>query len=67
MEKHQQEDDPEESPQKCKYSKVRDYAILLPRVAQIRDWIEAIGDTVEEAEIVMITLNGLPRYWEAFI
>ena len=37
------------------------------RVAQIRDQIEAIGDTVEEAKIVMTTLNSLPRYWEAFI
>ena len=37
------------------------------RVAQIKDQLEAIGDTVEEAEIVMTTLNGLPRDWEAFI
>ena len=37
------------------------------RVSQIKDHLEAIGDTVEEAKIVMATLNGLPRYWEAFI
>ena len=37
------------------------------RVAQIKDQLEAIGDTVEEAEIVMTTLNGLPKDWEAFI
>ena len=37
------------------------------RVAQIRDQLEAIGDTIEEAEIVMTTLNGLPKDWEAFI
>ena len=37
------------------------------RVAQIKDQLEAIGDAVEEAEIVMTTLNGLPRDWEAFI
>ena len=37
------------------------------RVAQIRDKIEAIGDIVEEAEIVMTTLNGLPIDWESFI
>ena len=37
------------------------------RVAQIKDQLEAIGDTVEEVEIVMTTLNGLPRDWEAFI
>ena len=37
------------------------------RVAQIKDQLEAIGDMVEEVEVVMTTLNGLPRYWEAFI
>ena len=37
------------------------------RVAQIKDQIEAIDDMVEEVEIVMETLNGIPRYWEVFI
>ena len=37
------------------------------RVAQIKEQLEAIGDMVEEAEIVMTTLNGLPRDWESFI
>ena len=37
------------------------------RVAQIKDQLEAIGDMVEEAEVVMTTLNGLPRDWEDFI
>ena len=31
------------------------------RVAQIKDQIESIDDMVEEAEIVMTTLNGIPR------
>ena len=37
------------------------------RVAQIKNQLEAIGDTVEEAQIVMTTLNGIPRDWEALI
>ena len=37
------------------------------RVAQIKDQLEAIDDMVEEAEVVMTTLNGLQRDWEAFI
>ena len=37
------------------------------RVAQIKDQLESFGDTVEEVQIVMTTLNGLPRDWEAFI
>ena len=36
-------------------------------VAQIKDQLEAIDDMVEEEEIVMTTLNGLPRDWESFI
>ena len=37
------------------------------RVAQIKDQLEAIGDMVEEAKVVMTTLNGIPRDWEALI
>jgi hypothetical protein len=36
-------------------------------VSQIREQLEAIEDTVEEVELVMTTLNGLPRSWESFI
>ena len=34
------------------------------RVSQIREQIEAIGDSVEEAKLVMTTMNGLPRPWD---
>jgi hypothetical protein len=37
------------------------------RVNQIKEQIEAIGDSVEGKEMVMTTLNGLPRSWDAFI
>ena len=37
------------------------------RISQIKEQIEAIGDSVEEAKLVMITLNGLPRSWDPFI
>ena len=37
------------------------------RVSQIREQIEAIGDSVEEAELVMTTMNGLSRPWDPFI
>ena len=30
-------------------------------ISQINEQLEAIGDMIEEAEIVMTTLNGLPR------
>ena len=37
------------------------------RVSRIKEQLEAIGDTIEEAELVMTTLNGLPKSWESFI
>ena len=37
------------------------------RVSQIKEHLEAIGDMIEDAEVVMTTLNGLPRDWESFI
>ena len=37
------------------------------RVSQNKEQLEAIGDMVKEAEVVMTTLNGLPRDWESFI
>ena len=36
-------------------------------MSQIEEQLEAIGDTVEEAKLVMTTLNGLPKSWESFI
>jgi hypothetical protein len=34
---------------------------------QIKEHIEAIGDSIEGEEMVMTTLNGFPRSWDAFI
>src|SRR5713226_6448094 len=37
------------------------------RVSQIKEKLEAVDEEVENAEIVMTTLNGLPRSWDSFI
>ena len=37
------------------------------RVSQLKEQIETIGDSVSEAELVMTTMNGLPRPWDPFI
>ena len=37
------------------------------RVSQIKEQLEAIDEEVENAEIVMTTMNGLPRSWDSFI
>ena len=40
---------------------------FFTRISQINEQIVAISDSVEEAEIVVTTLNGLPQSWDAFI
>ena len=37
------------------------------RVSQIKENLEVIVDMVEEVEVVITTLNVLPRDWESFI
>jgi hypothetical protein len=37
------------------------------RVNQIKEQIESIGDSIEGEDMVMTTLNSLPRSWDAFI
>ena len=37
------------------------------RVSQIKEQLEAVDEKVENADIVMTTLNGLPRTRDSFI
>ena len=37
------------------------------RVSQIKEQLEAVGEDVENGEVVMTTLNGLHRSWDCFI
>ena len=37
------------------------------RVSHIKEQLESIGDMVEEEEVAMTTLNGLPIEWDSFI
>ena len=50
-----------------KIQKAETMQSYFTKVPQIKEQLEAIGDMVEEAEVVMTTLNGLPRDWESFI
>jgi hypothetical protein len=43
---------------------VQDY---FSRVSQFKEQLEAIGDNLDEDELIMTTLNGLTRPWDAFI
>jgi hypothetical protein len=37
------------------------------RISQFKEQLEAIGDTLDDDELIMISLNGLTRPWDAFI
>ena len=37
------------------------------RISQIKEQIKVIGDSFEEEELVMTTMNGFPRPWDPFI
>jgi CRISPR/Cas system CSM-associated protein Csm2 small subunit len=37
------------------------------RISEFKEQLEAIGDTIDEDELIMTTLNGLIRPWDAFI
>jgi hypothetical protein len=36
------------------------------RISQLRDQLQAIGETILENKLVNIVLNGLPKTWDAF-
>ena len=45
----------------------RPYSHTLQRVSQIKEQLEAVEEEVENEEIAMTTLNGLPRSWDSLI
>ena len=50
-----------------KIQKVETIQSYFSRVSQIKEHMEEIGDMVEEEDVVVTTLNGLPREWDSFI
>jgi hypothetical protein len=37
------------------------------KILEVKEQLEAIGDTIDEDELIMTALNGLTRPWDAFI
>jgi hypothetical protein len=37
------------------------------RISEFKEQLEAIGDTIDEEELIMMTLNGLTIPWDSFI
>ena len=50
-----------------KMSKRDSFQEYFTRVSQFREQLSAAGDTLDEYNLVMTTLNGLNRLWDSFI
>jgi hypothetical protein len=53
--------------QNLKMTKAENIATFFMNISEIKDQLGAIGETTTDRELVMITLNSLPRHWEPFI
>jgi hypothetical protein len=42
-------------------------ATFFMKISEIRDQLGAIGETISNIELVLTTLNALPRHWEPFL
>ena len=50
-----------------KIQKLETIHYYFTRVDQIKEQLEEVKEKVEERDIFMTTLNGLPRSWDLFI
>ena len=42
-------------------------ASCFMKITKLKDQLATIGETIEDRELVMMTLNGLPSAWEPFV
>ena len=50
-----------------KMTKSNDIASYIMRIIELWDKLKSSGDNLEEKDLVMTTLNGLPPYCDSFI
>jgi len=53
--------------QNIKMTKADTIATFFMNISEIRDQLGDIGETISDRELVMTTLNSLPRHWKPFI
>ena len=53
--------------QNIKMMKVDSITTFFMSISEIKDQLGAIGETITDRELVMTTLNALPRHWEPFL
>jgi hypothetical protein len=42
-------------------------SIFFMKMLEIRDQLGAIGEIISDRELVLTTLNNLPKHWEPFL
>ena len=50
-----------------KMTKSENIASYFMRIIELQDKLNSSGDNLEENDLIMTTLNGLPPSWESFI
>ena len=50
-----------------KMTKSENIASYFMRITELRDKLKSSGNNLEEKDLIMTTLNGLPPSWESFI
>jgi hypothetical protein len=53
--------------QNLKMTKDDTIATFFMKISKIKDQLRAIGETITDKELVMITFNALPSHWKPFI
>jgi hypothetical protein len=48
-------------------NKLETIANYFMRISQVKDQLEAIGDPLDDVELVTTTLNGFPSSWDPFV
>ena len=48
-------------------TKSENIASYFMRIRELRDKLKSSGDNLEEKDLIMTTVNGLPPSWESFI
>jgi len=48
-------------------SRADSLATYFMKVSKLKDQLKSIGDTIDDAELVAVTLNGFPTSWEPFV
>ena len=50
-----------------KMTRANSIAFYFMKITKLEDPLGTIGEVVADREIFMMTLNGLPKFWEPFL